>query len=298
MNNTHCTLCGISDKLTNEIQQNSSKSPQKDDEEVRFCSIIEKFCGSLINFATYVRQPAKNISTDIQKKNSRNMKFDLYVENIENFNNIMHNVIHLLKKIIISLNVLFVDITRDNLIDFLNNLKDFLVYLVQEEVFDILIEVQKNVKEKYKYDTDILDKIKNVKYLVFRMFSLSIDITTLILPQIIVVKEIVTILEKKTDEYIADKQEFIDKNNTAVDNIVKQLMEIQMRSDIISSINEQKIMECLQDRKSKIVLRTVENLHTEYIELMHVTISLKNDINTYKKKKNNILVSFLQKLLM
>lgn len=259
----------------------------------RFCFIIDHFCDSLVSFATYVISPTVSSTIMIKKKYIRTNAFDSYVDSVDEFNEIIRNVIILIREIIISLNQLFVMKDKHNLVDFIEKLRQFLLFLLIENVFENLNLFKDKLHSKYKRDTRIMNKITKVKGLIFRIFDISIDLTTIFIPSLVMVKKIVIIFEEKTDDALEVHEEKIEQNNNNLDMIIKQLLDIQLRSQIITSLGTNKVFDCLIDKESLILCRVIENLQTEYIELLHTTLYLKTEINIYKKTKKNLISSIL-----
>ena len=265
--------------------------------EPKFCTIIENFCDSLVKFAIYVRQPTTHIYELIHKKNTRNNAFDGYVITVEEFNNILLEIINLLNQIILSLNALFVNRTLDAITNFLDQLRIFLLHLLNNNILIKLNMLKKIINEKYIKDIDILKKIANVKYLIFRMCNLSIDITSMFIPQLSLVKEVIVVLEKKSDDATNNQIDEIKSNNIKLDNIIKQLLDIQLRSQIISSFGATTILNCLVDKQSDDLIRIIENLQTEYVEIIFTTVCLKTEIDAYKTKKRSVISSLFRSLI-
>lgn len=265
----------------------------EDDTKKRFSKIINNFCESLINFAVYVRIPTETTTLLIHKKKNYGKEFSIYIEGVELFNGIILQVVELMKKIIISLNILFVHKKLDYLIAFVDNLRNFLVYLLKENVFDILNTFKRNATNNYKHDLRIMGKITKVKTLIFKLFDISLDITSIFIPQVMLVKGIVTLIEEKTDSIIEKKIEIIESKNIKIDLIIKQLLDIQLRSQIILSLNINYAFACLITKESDHLIRVIENLQTEYVELLHVVLFLKNEIYLFKSKKKSLISNIL-----
>lgn len=262
-----------------------------------FCIILEKFIDSLVLFAQYIVPPTVGSTHIIHKKNSRDVKFDMYVFSIEEFNYSMHEILELLKVIIIALNKVFIYRDIDNLMNFIKNLKDFLLFLVTKNIFLNLDKLSMSICTKYKKDISIIKKIKNVKYYIFRIVNITCDITAIFIPPVLVIKEVISVTEKRGDSLLDKQIDEIEQSSTKLDSIVKQLLDIQLRGQIISNINTPNILTCLVDKQATKLIRMIENLSTEYLELLHLTLTLKNEIGIYKDKKNNVFLSFLQKLI-
>lgn len=264
-----------------------------DDTKLRFGKIIALFCNSLINFAVYVREPTETTTLLIHKKKNFGKEFTVYLGGVEQFNFTILEVVELIKKIIISLNILFVHKKLDYLISFVDNLRNFLVYLLKESVFDILNTFKRDLNINYKKDIKIMGKISKVKDLIFRMFDISLDITSIFIPQVSLIKDIVILIEEKTDNIIEKKIEIIEKKNIKIDLIIKQLLDIQLRSQIILSLNINHTFACLINKESEHLIRVIENLQTEYVELLHVVLFLKTEISIFKTKKKSIISNIL-----
>jgi hypothetical protein len=261
-----------------------------------FCVIIDNFCNSLIAFAMSIKEPTDSISGIIHKKTTRNKQFDNYILTVENFNQIMFNVIVLLKAVIISLNRLFVFKQVVNLVDFMENLRRFLQFLLDEKIFIKLNVIRQELAIKYKRDTDILRKITTIKKLVFHIINISIDITTIIIPQLTLLKDITTAIGEKIDEELEDENFTLTTLNFNMDDIIKRLLDIQLRGDIIMSFESASILEYLNDRNARTLIRTIENLQTEYVELSYTMSLLRGEIDSYKTKKKSFILIVLEKL--
>lgn len=270
-----------------------SEEDDEEDTKKRFGKIINNFCESLINFAVYVRIPTETTTELIHKKKNYGKEFAVYIDGVELFNSIILQVVELMKKIIISLNILFVHKKLDHLIAFLDNLRNFLVYLLKENVFDILNNFKRTVTNNYKQDLRIMSKITKVKTLIFKLFDISLDITSIFIPQVMLVKGIVVLIEEKTDSILDKKIEIIESKNIKVDLIIKQLLDIQLRSQIILSLNINHAFMCLINKESDHLIRVIENLQTEYVELLHVVLFLKNEIFVFKSKKKSLISNIL-----
>jgi hypothetical protein len=263
------------------------------DTKIKFSKIINMFCESLIDFSVYVRVPTENTTLIIQKKKIFGKDFALYVNNVEQFNALILEIVDLIKKIILSLNGLFVFKKLNNLVEFIEHLRNFLVYLLKEHVFDVLHVFSKSLAVDYKNNLRIIGKVKKVKTIIIKMFDISLDITSIFIPQVITAKGIVVLIDKKTSEILDKKLEINEKNNIKVNVIIKQLLDIQLRSEIILSLNIKHAFKYLITKESEHLLIIIQNLQTEYIDLLNTTLFLKNEIAVFKKKKKSVITNIL-----
>jgi hypothetical protein len=256
-----------------------------DYDNMQFYVIIQHFCNSLVSFSMYVRKPTIHILDTINLNKYRSKRFDDHIVQLEKFNTISYDIIDYLKGIIISLNILFVNKKIEDVGNFIELLRVFLLFLLESNIFDNLTFICKYLDKKKEQDRKVIERMTHLKYLIFRVCNLTIDITSIFIPKINVVKEIFNILEKKTDDILQDK---LDNtvNSMKIDDVIKQLLDIQLRSQIIKNFTTDTILNNLVNKKSNNLMRIIENLQTEYIELLSITLNVKMAITTYKQKKN------------
>jgi hypothetical protein len=259
-------------------------------------TIIEHFCDALVSFSIYVRKPTLEILDVIKLNKRRTNSFDNYITSIESFNIITHQVVDLLKDIIISINVLFINKTLECVGNFIDLLRLFLVYLLDYNIFDNLNYICKTLDRNKQRDKNVIEKMSQIKYLIFRVCNLTIDITTLFIPKLHVIKEVLIILEKKTDDVLANKMDAVH-NGMQIDEIIKQLLDIQLRTQIIASFKADNLLNSLINKKSSHLIRIIENLQTEYVELLNATMNVKMEINIYKDKKKNKFSYMFRKMI-
>ena len=263
-----------------------------------FCDIIRNFCDSLIIFTKYVVNPTVNTTMLIKKKHIRKNTFDTYVVAVNKFNEIMLNVVFLIKKIIISLNKLFLTKSTKNLIGFIEGIRIFLIFLLEKNVFDNLYELKEELDARYMKNLKNIKKLGDIKYILFRICNISIDITCLFIPPLTVVKEAIAVLEDKLDTDIEHKKKEVKNDHLDLDNIIRQLIDIQLRVEVISILKNAKFLNGFnnKDENAVSIHRIIENLQTEYVELHHIIIYLRSEINLYKQKKSSLISSFIQKI--
>jgi hypothetical protein len=265
-----------------------------------FCNIITNFCDSLIIFTKYVVNPTVKTTILIKKKYIRQNTFDTYVIAVNKFNEIMLSVVFLIKKIIISLNKLFLIKSPKNLIEFIESIRIFLIFLLEKNVFDKLYELKEELDSRYTKNLKNIKKLADIKYILFRICNISIDITCLFIPPLTVVKEAIAVLEDKLDNNIEEKKKEINNSHLNLDNIIRQLIDIQLRVEVISIVKNSKFLHGFNNNNENAakIHRIIENLQTEYVELHHIIIYLRSEINLYKQKKLSIVSSFIQKITL
>jgi hypothetical protein len=262
-----------------------------------FCNIIRNFCDSLIIFTKYVVNPTVNTTMLIKNKYVRHKTFDTYVVAVNKFNEIMISVVFLIKKVIIALNKLFITKNPKNLVEFIEGIRIFLIFLLEKNVFDNLYELKYELDNRYMKNLKNIKKLADIKYILFRICNISIDITCLFIPPLTVVKEAIAVLEDKLDINIENNKKVVNDNYINLDNIIRQLIDIQLRVEVISIIKNAKFFNGFSDNETVVnVHRIIENLQTEYVELHHIIIYLRSEINIYKQRKLNILSKLFQKI--
>ena len=262
-----------------------------------FCDIIRNFCDSLIMFTKYVVNPTINTTILIKKKYIRRNSFDTYVASVSKFNEIMIIVVFLIKNIIIALNKLFITKSPKNLVEFIEGIRKFLLFLLEKNVFDSLYELKYELDSRYIKNLKNIKKLSDIKYILFRICNISIDITCLFIPPLTVVKEAIAVLEDKLDSGIENKKKEVNANFINLDNIIRQLIDIQLRVEVISIIKNAKFFNGFASNETAInIHRIIENLQTEYVELHHIIIYLRSEINLYNQKKPSFISILLKKI--
>lgn len=285
--------------IDNNYSNSNSNSNELLNQSRNFYNIIDNFCTSLIDFAKSIKQPTSDISDIIHKKTNRNKSFDNYVSSVEKFNTIMQNVIYLLKKVIISLNHVFVYGTIEEVAIFMENLNVFLRYLLTENIFAKLTILKLEIGGKHKSDIDILQKIKNIKDVMIHVVNMSINITSLLIPQLGVISQLITVIDENLNESIDKKIEKVAHINDQLDGVIRSLLNVQTRADILESFEGSNVLQFLSDRvNNEKILKIGENLYTEYISLLHVTLSLHSTIEIYKRRKKNVLLTLVEYMKM
>lgn len=275
---------------------NSHCTPSNSHEE-RICVIIDRFCSSLVDFTTCVIYPAINSTELIRNRKTRTNTFDNYVDNIDKFNTIINRAAVLLKGIIFALNLVFVDRTPDSLASFMNHLSAFLSFLSNENVFMNLNNLNDILNEKYSKDVNMIKKVTDMKYLIFRMCNLSIDVVTLFIPPLGVIKEAVGMLEDVIDDKIENQIKIVNENNIKLNIIIKNLYNIQINAEVIVRLNSSDKLNCLIDKNAEDLIRLTENLQNEYIELLYIMMRMRAEIDRYNTKKTSLFSRILKKLV-
>lgn len=255
----------------------------------RFCKIIENFCIALAAFVQTITQPTTMTTSIIKQKKKRTVKFDQYVTTVEEFNNLIHQITNLLKEIILSLNKLFIYKNMDQLLEFLDNLKEFLTFLINENVFPRLNEFKEEFEQRHDRGVHLVEKVREVKSIIFKLFNISLHITTIFIPELSPVYELSRALENEVDTALDNK--VVEYNNRKInfDEIIKNLLDLELRSQIIISLNVNAVINCLDDKNTHELLITIEKIQADYIEIMQLSLYLKAEIDNYKKKKTGLL---------
>lgn len=262
------------------------------DIEDRFAIIIKRFCTALALFIQVVNHPT-HMSTDIiKKKKKRSTEFDQYVSAVDEFNNIIEKIISSLKLVIFALNNLFIYRSVDKLAEFLDKIRDFLMFLINDNVIMKLNELEEKLNRKYDNKINLVDKIGKIKCVIFRLFDISIDISSIFIPQLYVVKNVIFVLEQQSDIYLQNKINSEELSKINIDEITKQLLDVQLRSEIILLLNTEVFLSELNKKDFDAIIIAIENLQKDYVDMLQISISLKKEIDKYKTKDKNIFMFF------
>lgn len=261
-------------------------------DNLKFIEIINLFCSSLIKFSDCVKEPIESTYTKIKKKYIRGKFFDDYVIDIESFNEIISDNSEIIRLIILSLNKIFVEKNFIYLSEFISNLRIFLAYNINNNVFNALNNLKLSITNRYKKNTIFIKNISEVNSLIFKIFDTTIEITTLFIPGLDFIKSISNTIGQNID-ITSNNIEDVNKKNNEMSIIIDKLMCIDIQDQIINSIDIDNMFKFITTNRSYDMIKVIEKLQVEYINLQHITQFLKNEITVYKFKKKNLLSRLL-----
>lgn len=266
----------------------------------RLCIILDQFCKTLIDFAICVKEPTLNINKRIKYKKLRTTRFDTYISTIENFNNVMKEVLDSLGNVILSLKLLLINKEIHSLQNFINNLVLFLALLKENDVFNRLIVAKlhlNNMQNKDIKSTELLKKLNNV---IYKVCSIGLEVTSLIIPGLGIAKEVADILNTHIDENLTEDINSLHKTHIQLDNVIKTLIDIRKQGSdltIILDVNTNNIIKCLNDKNAEELNLISRNLELEYVYLAHLILNTEGEIIIYKGKKKNFIADIFNSLL-
>jgi hypothetical protein len=77
---------------------------------------------------------------------------------------------------------LFVEKTPERLIEFLNNLGKFLIFLIEDDILVKLINIKNDLEDTHVKNAAMLDKINKVRKILFDLVTISIGISSIFIP--------------------------------------------------------------------------------------------------------------------
>jgi hypothetical protein len=255
------------------------------DINTRFYLILNHFCISLTNFSRFITYPILYSISKIKRKWIRNHKFNKYVNNIEVFNGIINEILVLIQDIIKILNLFFLCRNIETLVLFIDKLKEFFVFVLSDNIFTKLTNINNNLHPNTLYQ--IADDITNTKYLISDLFDITINIAIIFEP--LVVKS-----STNKSLHMHNYFKLIKPHNMNFNYMIRQLIDIQFRSQIILNMNLDKSFQYNIIKETDTLLHLTKKLQLDYTNLLDITIQLKKIIIKYKKRKQNPL-SFIRK---
>jgi hypothetical protein len=255
-----------------------------------FYGTIDRFCDSLTLFDKYAKNLINHQTYLIKKKIIHTSGFNLYVDEVNIFNNIMRRTISLLNDMITSLNNLFTGKKKQYFIDFIEYLYQFILYLLLTDVFTHINYFKKKIDKKDK------NSIAEMKIFIFDIFNISLDILSLFVPQFTVVKKSCNMLENHINKRFSIIQDILDENehNTCIDNIIRQMLNIQLRTEILTSFkNDISFNNLIKLENDKLVSLT-ETIQKNYTRLVNNVDTLGDEIIDYRNKKKGIIDRIIQ----
>ncbi len=256
----------------------------------RFCVIIDKYCNSLADLLIDIRTSTEKSTKLIMIKKIRSKKTDSYVSVIDEFNNILYSIAQQIKEVIGNLTCVFVNKSVDTLVDFFKAINSLLIYLMQKDVFHMFNTFKQMIEEKIKDDLEMIDKINRVCHIVFKIFNMTLTITTILVPQISFIIPAINGLEAMAEQKVDDMKVNAEAHKLEIERITRKLMDVQTRSEILEEIDTNNIHSCLHDKAADDLVVKIEQLHADYNEVLYLMSSLKYNIRMYfTKKKCNFL---------
>ncbi len=81
-----------------------------------------------------------------------------------------------------------------------------------------------------------------------------------------------------------------------IEQCEKQLLTIELKSELISSLNPDLLMGCVEDLDLKYILNELVLLETEYNELVMICIRVRHGIQDYEKQPAGLFYKYMKKL--
>ncbi len=253
----------------------------------RFCLVIDKYCNSLAFLLEDIRLSTIKSTEILQDREYRSGSFDSYVMIIENFNSILYSTAKQIKQIISCLTSIFVNKSIDSLIDFFQAINSLLIYLVKEDVFLKFNKLKQLVDRQINDKLDMIDKIDKVRNIIFNIFNITITITAIFIPTISPLIPAIHGLETLAESKIETMRANVESHNIEIERIVRRLLNIQGRSEILENINSDSIYKCLHDKEADELMVRVEQMYEGYDEILILMFNLDNEIANYFKKKRS-----------
>lgn len=253
--------------------------------EKRFCEIIMHYCDSLAIFIETIRGPTELAIDRIGMHHIKTKKFDKYISLIENLNTITTDTARLLKSIIFSLNGLFLEKTMEKLISFITAIQTFLNFLTESNIFMKLQYIKTCFDHRYDTMTKFLEKVDKISEIIFNIFNISIAISAIFIPSLSIFVPVLNKIEQQVIQQIDNKLDNNEKEYIEVDNIIKSLLDTQLRSEVIANIKIDVIYDCINDKNSDELLPILETLQSDYLAIAMINLALKSGIENYRKKK-------------
>ena len=257
------------------------------------CIVLDQFCATLIEFAISIKDPTYNMTERIKNKKVRSGNFDTYISTIEEFNTIMTSIINLLDRIVLSLKLLLIRKTAERLKVFINNLADFLKEIKTNDVFLKLNEAKLSLNKKHEKDIKTAKLLQSINLTIHKVCVIGIKVASMVIPGLSVAGEISTLIIENINVNNNDI-EILENTNVKLDEVIHKLIDIKKQSsDLIhiASIDASRILQCLSDKNAGELVIISRNLETEYVHLSHLILNTRSEINLYKRRKKNLVIS-------
>jgi hypothetical protein len=245
---------------------------------------IDRLCDSFASLTKSIKDPIEHQTFLINKRIIHSSEFTLYVNEVDNFNNTIRHIISLLNDMITSLHSLFTRKKKRYFIGFIDHSYQFILYLLINDVFT-------HIKRfKTKLDKQASDGVTKVKILIFDIFNILLDIAGLFIPQFIIVKKSCNILENHINKRFSIIRDILDENehNAYIDNIVRQILNIQPRTELNTSFKKIVSFTNLIKLDNDRLIMSITALQNDYSALVNSIDTLGNEIINYRNERSII----------
>ncbi len=266
------------------------------DKSVKFCEIIQGFCKTLADFATYVLEPTIVAKRILHEHKNYRKRFSEYVDNIDKFNHLMLGVTENIKAIVISLNMLFIEKTEETLVIFMSKIHIFLMQIKDEDILQNLVILRESMDTSIDKHIKLNEKINNITGIVFTICKVTIGITTFFVPQLEPVTIVIDGIDQVCRTMLTKTIASIEESKIDFKKIIEAIISVSLKAETIEAIGLDTAKSCMIDKDSKIVLTQIDTISNDYNRLVREILELKNVIEQYKEKKNHFAGKFCFRL--
>lgn len=244
------------------------------------------FCNKLSSLLTLLSHPSFFTIESIKNRIEQKEECHDYIDVINNYNDLIKSITFITKDIFVILNSLFIKKEQDKMIQFVQEIITFMIYLLDENIF---IKINKYY-EQVKYDIGncyILQKrLKDSKNTISDIFNICIDIMNIFIPDSYIENDIthiekyISISIKKIDNGVNITADEKTKTHSIIE-IIKKLKSIKLEE--IKNVNEDEVINLVYKKNDyDTLINLIENIYVEYINL----VNLSYDITYYMTKYN------------
>lgn len=260
--------------------------------EDRFCRIINDFCTALAIFVVSVKDPTVISIELIKGKKYKTNKFDEFVRDVEILNGLMSKTTEKIKNIIISLNSLFVKKDISDLLSFLENSRQLLVFLVREDIFIKLTILKDSFELMNINNKKLIERVDRICNTIISIFDLTVTITVIFIPNLSFLSIVSTALSKFSKNIIEKKKNKYDRMDIDIDSIINKLLSIQIKVQIIEGIDYKTTRDCLLDKEAEDIIVLMNKLEDDYKSIQLSLFQLEIEISKYRQKRKPFFCIF------
>jgi hypothetical protein len=263
------------------------------EDDKQFCVNIKEFINIIGDFLLHIKEPAKYTTNSIEDKSTRTFSNDKYVKHISSLTLLLEKIVLYIKTIIITMNTFFTYKNIHSMNRMVSELKAFLQFIVLDNIIYKLEEYRYNFK-KVNLGSQLCNNVEKISSVIFTLVNISVDITSLFLPQFTEVKKILVNIEECKDKKLKtlSQKKDLNINEDTMINILKDIFKLDLNGEKIvdtTRVDSQFIINCVHDKHAEILILELSKLEEEYYELSSILIKLKVGINKYKERKKSIL---------
>lgn len=255
--------------------------------DIRTDSLFHNYCEILNNLMSEIKSSTKTSTETISKKKFRSNNFDQYVLAIDGLNSILQHITLLIKEVIISLVEITIDKNDKSIIHLFNSIHLLMDFIISNNIFLRIQEYIALIEDKKRDTHEFIFRVKAIKITMIKIFTTTLDITMLFLPNLRILKESIKDLDHLIDQQLDDEKIIELFEVERIESILHLILNIQLRSEIILKLDVKFLKKELETIKTADFAKKMDDLQAQNSELYYIVNELNYKISVYMNKNRS-----------